>query len=282
MGKLSANGRPLAILSRHRRRHPGRHWILDHRCPHSPRLHAGDLALLCFVALPGLQNISQEEPAELVASTGNNMPQMWARSNETLARRIGGAQRYLSRVIMLKQRHDRYRRNFAAGGSFFFAVNLAERHLRLLTDHIDELRTAFRETRRHHPFTIDAMVVLPDHLHTIWTLPEGDADFATRWRLIKSASSRSLATGERISESRAAKGERGIWQRRYWEHTIRDGNDFARHTDYVHINPVKHRLVTRVRDWPYSSFHRMVKLGVYPADWAGDISNDGDAFGERP
>ena len=103
-----------------------------------------------------------------------------------------------------------YRRNFIARGSFFFTVNLAERRLRLLTQHIDELRTAFRETRRHHPFAIDAMVVLPDHLHTIWTLPEGDADFATRWRLIKSAFSRSVATGERISDSRAAKGECGI------------------------------------------------------------------------
>ncbi len=144
-----------------------------------------------------------------------------------------------------------YRRNFIAGGSFFFTVNLAERRLRLLTQHIDELRGAFRETRQRHPFTIDAVVVLPDHLHAVWTLPEGDADFATRWRLIKSAFSRSLPNGERISDSRAAKGERGIWQRRYWEHTIRDQNDFARHVDYVHINPVKHGLVPQVRDWPY-------------------------------
>jgi len=174
-----------------------------------------------------------------------------------------------------------YRRNFFAGGSFFFTVNLAERRLRLLTDNIDKLRVAFRETRRRHPFEIAAMVVLPDHLHTIWTLPEGDAEFSTRWRLIKSAFSRGLATDEQISQSRASKGERGIWQRRYWEHTIRDDNDFARHVDYIHINPVKHRLVKRVRDWPYSSFHRMVKLGLYPEDWAGDASNDDGAFGER-
>jgi REP element-mobilizing transposase RayT len=120
-----------------------------------------------------------------------------------------------------------YRRNFVAGGSFFFTVNLAERRLGLLTQHIDELRSAFRETRRHHPFTIDAVVAVPpDHLHTVWTLPDADADFAMRWRLIKSAFSRRLPTGERISDSRAAKGERGIWQRRYWEHTIRDENDF--------------------------------------------------------
>jgi putative transposase len=124
-----------------------------------------------------------------------------------------------------------YRRNFVAGGSFFFTVNLAERRLRLLTGHVDQLRTAFREVRRRHPFTIDAMVVLPDHLHTVWTMPEGDADFATRWRLIKSAFSRRLPAGERISDSRAAKGERGISQRRYWKHTIRDESDFVRHID---------------------------------------------------
>jgi putative transposase len=173
-----------------------------------------------------------------------------------------------------------YRRNFVAGGSFFFTVNIAERRLRLLTDHVSKLRTAFRETRRRHSFTIAAIVVLPDHLHTIWTLPEGDADFSTRWRLIKSAFSRNLATGERISQSRAAKGERGIWRRRYWEHTIRDDDDFARHVDYTHINPVKHGLVARVRDWPYSSFHRMVRLGVYRGDWAGDVVDDGGGFGE--
>lgn len=143
------------------------------------------------------------------------------------------------------------RRNFIAGGCFFFTVNLADRRLQLLTEYIDELRTAFRETRRNHSFTTEAMVVLPDHLHTVWTLPEGDADFATRWRLIKSTFSRNLPTGERVSSSRAAKGERGIWQRRYWEHTIRDENDFARHIDYIHINPVKHGLVTRLRDWPF-------------------------------
>jgi putative transposase len=174
-----------------------------------------------------------------------------------------------------------YRRNFVAGGSFFFTVNLAERRLRLLTGHVDQLRTAFREVRRRHPFTIDAMVVLPDHLHTVWTMPEGDADFATRWRLIKSAFSRRLPAGERISDSRAAKGERGIWQRRYWKHTIRDESDFVRHIDYIHINPVKHGFVTRVRDWPYSSFHRMARLGVYPVDWAGDVADEGAHFGER-
>jgi REP-associated tyrosine transposase len=174
-----------------------------------------------------------------------------------------------------------YRRNFVPGGSFFFTVNLADRRQRLLTDHVETLRLAFREIRVRHPFTIDAMVVLPDHLHSVWTMPEGNADFATRWRQIKSAFSRNLSSDEPISASRVAKGERGIWQRRYWEHTIRDEDDFARHIDYIHINPVKHGLVTVVRDWPYSSFHRMVRLGIYPEDWAGDVAELDGNFGER-
>jgi putative transposase len=174
-----------------------------------------------------------------------------------------------------------YRRSFIPGGCFFFTVNLADRRLRLLTENIEALRSAFREIRRRHPFAIDAMVVLPDHLHAVWTLPEGDRDFSTRWRLIKSTFSRNLGAGEPISASRAAKRERGIWQRRYWEHTIRDEDDFGRHIDYVHINPVKHGLVERVRDWQYSSFHRMVQLGIYPEDWGGDAAKLSGDFGER-
>ncbi len=174
-----------------------------------------------------------------------------------------------------------YRRNFIPGGSFFFTANLADRRLALLTDHIDDLRNAFRETRQRHPFTIEAMVVLPDHLHAVWTMPDGDGDFANRWRLIKSGFSRNLPADEHVSDSRLAKGERGIWQPRFWEHTIRDEDDFARHVDYIHINPVKHGLVTRVNDWPYSSFHRMVKLGFYPEDWAGDAARADGQFGER-
>jgi putative transposase len=174
-----------------------------------------------------------------------------------------------------------YRRNFVPGGSFFFTVNLADRKLALLTAHIELLREAFRKTRQRHPFAVDAIVILPDHIHAIWTMPEGDADFATRWRLIKSTFSRNLSVDEPISESRAAKRERGIWQRRYWEHTIRDEDDFARHVDYIHINPLKHGLVDRVREWEASSFQRYVKLGVYPIDWAGDASQDGRLYGER-
>ena len=176
-----------------------------------------------------------------------------------------------------------YRRNFIPGGSFFFTVNLADRSRPLLTAHIDLLRSAFRGTRERHPFTIDAIVVLPEHLHTVWTMPDGDADFAMRWRQIKSTFSRNLPPEETVSLSRATRGERGIWQRRYWEHTIRDEEDYARHIDYVHINPVKHGLVDRVCDWAASSFHRHVELGNYSSDWAGDLSqyNDSANFGER-
>ena len=174
-----------------------------------------------------------------------------------------------------------YRRNFIPGGSFFFTVNLADRRSRLLTERVDLLRTAFRYVRARHTFTIEAIVLLPDHLHTIWTLPPADADFATRWRLIKTTFSRAIKPGERRSSSRNAKGERGIWQRRYWEHTLRDEIHFERHCDYIHFNPVKHGYVSKVSEWPYSSFQRFVRLGVYPADWATAGQIEGNEFGER-
>ncbi len=155
-----------------------------------------------------------------------------------------------------------YRPNFIPGASYFFTVNLEDRRQRLLTDHIELLRSAFQDARVRHPFTIDAMVVLPDHLHAIWTLPEGDQDFPNRWRLIKSSFSRGLARSEPISASRKAKGERGIWQRRYWEHTLRDNGDFERHVDYIHFNPVKHGHAPSVAAWPYSSYHRIAREAV--------------------
>jgi putative transposase len=183
----------------------------------------------------------------------------------------------------------RYRRNFVPGGSYFFTVNLADRREHLLTDHVDALRAAFRYARSRHPFTIEAIVILPEHLHAIWTLPDAEADFATRWRLIKSAFTRAVLRHPPVGWvergknhlSRFNKGERGVWQRRYWEHTLRNEDDFARHADYIHFNPVKHGHAQRVRDWPYSSFHRMVRLGVYPLDWAGDVRNGDGNFGER-
>jgi REP-associated tyrosine transposase len=175
----------------------------------------------------------------------------------------------------------RYRRNFVPGGSYFFTVNLADRQLGLLIEHIGLLRAAFRQTRVRYPFTVEAAVILPNHLHAIWILPQDDADLALRWRLIKGAFSRGLPTGERISASRANKNERGIWQRRHWEHTLRDEDDFARHLDYIHFNPVKHGHAARVRDWPHSSFRRWVRLGGYPVDWAGDRRDEDTGFGER-
>jgi putative transposase len=174
-----------------------------------------------------------------------------------------------------------YRRNFLPGGSFFFTVNLAQRKRRLLVQHIDVLRGAMRAVRCKHPFTIEAAIVLPDHLHMIWTLPQDDSDFALRWRLIKTAFSRGLAMDESISASRASKGERGIWQRRYWEHTLRDDADFERHVNYIHYNPVKHGDVKRAQDWPHSSFHRMIRLGVYAPDWVGDANDSEWSVGER-
>jgi putative transposase len=174
-----------------------------------------------------------------------------------------------------------YRRNFIRGATYFFTVNLANRQSNLLTDNIELLREAFRATRLRHPFDIQAMVVLPEHLHAIWTLPDNNADYSTRWRLIKSHFSRNLPDFENINASRLNKSERGIWQRRYWEHTIRDDMDFERHVDYIHINPVKHGLVAQAADWPHSSFHQYVKDGILPSDWAG-VSSDGDGkFGER-
>ena len=173
-----------------------------------------------------------------------------------------------------------YRRSRIAGATYFFTVNLAERSQSLLLDHIILLRVAFRQVRIRHPFAIDAIVVLPDHLHAIWTLAPDDNDFALRWRLIKTIFSRGLPRNERRSTSRQAKHERGIWQRRYWEHLIRDEADFLRHVDYIHINPVKHGLVKRVADWPYSSFHRYVKAGVLPVDWGGDMALEEDRYGE--
>ena len=173
-----------------------------------------------------------------------------------------------------------YRRNFIPGGSYFFTVALADRQQSLLTENIKALRHAFYQTKQQKPFYIDAIVVLPEHLHAVLTLPEGDCDFSNRWRLIKGTFSASFLNTEARSVSRLSKGERGIWQRRFWEHTLRDRVDYQRHVDYIHYNPVKHGYVLRVVDWPYSSFHRAVNYGVLPKDWAGGDCDDSGVFGE--
>jgi len=162
-----------------------------------------------------------------------------------------------------------YRRAWMPGGTYFFTVNLSQRGgNQLLVQHIDALREAVRIVRRVHPFLIHAWVVLPDHMHCVIELPPTDTNFALRWRLIKQVFSKGLPTAERLSSSRRKRNERGIWQRRFWEHLIRDDADYQAHMDYVHINPLKHGLVKRVTDWPYSTFHRLVEQGIYPKDWA--------------
>ena len=173
-----------------------------------------------------------------------------------------------------------YRRNRVPGGTYFFTVNLQDRQSDLLTAEIEALRSAVRKIRTRRPFHIDAWVVLPEHMHCLWTLPPGDQDFSTRWKEIKAAFSRSFSTEERRSSVHLRRSERGIWQRRFWEHTIRDEKDYAAHMDYIHFNPVKHGWVEHVTDWPFSTFHRCVSAGLYPAGWSGDGAGCVEA-GER-
>ncbi|MDX1811665.1 MAG: transposase [Gammaproteobacteria bacterium] len=169
-----------------------------------------------------------------------------------------------------------YRRVWIPGGTYFFTVNLHERkNNNLLIQQIDLLREVIQRVKSKHPFTIHGWVVLPEHFHCILSLPENDSDFATRLRLIKSGFSKLVPNNEQLSESRLKRGERGIWQRRYWDRMIRDQADFNAHMDYIHINPVKHGLVNRVQDWPYSTFHKLVEQGVYELDWAGSQGADG-------
>ena len=161
-----------------------------------------------------------------------------------------------------------YRRPHTPGATWFFTVNLAQRRGNtLLVDHVDHLRESLRRVKQQHPFRIDAMVVLPEHLHAIWTLPPGDHAIGIRWGLIKSGFSRALPKTEHRRISRISRGERGIWQRRFWEHQIRDDADMTAHIDYIHYNPVKHGWAKRVADWPHSTFHRYVEKGWFGIDW---------------
>jgi putative transposase len=173
-----------------------------------------------------------------------------------------------------------YRRNRLPGRTFFFTVTLAERHRRLLVEHVSALRTTFRAVRRERPFETVATVVLPDRLHALWALPEVDDDYPGRWRAIKSRFTRALRARDVPLMSDGNGGYR-LWQHRYWEHTIRDEGDLQRHLDDIHFNPVKHGWVARVADWPLSSFHRTVRRGWLPLDWGGGLAIDEpDRFGE--
>ena len=162
---------------------------------------------------------------------------------------------------------------------YFFTVALADRSSTLLVSEIDRLRRAYRLVCDRYPFETIAICILPDHVHAVWSLPTGDADFSKRWNLIKGGFSRGL-TAQPRSPSKISKREKGIWQRRYWEHAIRDDADLERHIDYIHFNPVKHGYVSRVVDRPHSSFHRYVERNVLPTDWGGDMKDIKESFGE--
>ena len=166
-----------------------------------------------------------------------------------------------------------YRRVRHPGGLYFFTHSLLQRSGNdLLTRNIDLLRQSVVKVRSQHPFRIHAWVVLPDHLHCILEFPQGDANYPLRWRLIKAYFAKRVPNIEFRSAVRRRRGERGIWQRRFWEHLIRDEADYHAHMDYIHFNPVKHGVVGCVRDWPYSTFHRWVERGVYSLDWGGGDS----------
>jgi putative transposase len=174
----------------------------------------------------------------------------------------------------------RYRRNFVPGGTFFFTLTLDDRRSSALVDHVALLRAAFRTTRNERPFSMDAIVILPDHLHVILTLPPEDPDFSNRLRRIKRRFTRSIvAAGVPISSNH--RGEYSLWQRRFWEHTIRDDRDFERCVDYIHYNPVRHRLVATPSEWAFSSLHRFVRAGILANDWGGNGPVDNGNFGER-
>ena len=158
-----------------------------------------------------------------------------------------------------------YRRVYIKGGCFFFTIVTAKRQP-VLVEYIELLRDAFQHVRSRHPFTIDAAVILPDHLHCIWTLPENDHDYPCRWRMIKGYFSRQLPN----------KASNSIWQRRFWEHMIRDAHDYKRHLDYIHYNPVKHGYVEHVSDWEYSSFNKFIRQGLYEENWSDPVDKDMD------
>jgi putative transposase len=175
---------------------------------------------------------------------------------------------------------SRYRRAKIDGGVLFFTVTLADRSSDLLVRQVDRLRRIYMSVQDRYPFETVAICILPDHLHAVWSLPLGDRDYPLRWSVIKAGFSRGLVEASPRTASKIAKRERGLWQRRYWEHTIRGDSDLERHVDYIHFNPVKHGYVSQVRDWPFSTFHRYVERGVLTADWGGGTREFQGEFGE--
>ena len=165
----------------------------------------------------------------------------------------------------------RYRRLLVGGASYFFTVVTHDRQ-RLFSDPqtFQMLADAITKVRERHPFEIEAQVILPDHLHSLWTMPDGDANFGSRWRLIKEACTRTYCKcygSQERSEVARARGEQPVWQRRFWEHLIRDEPDFSARVDYIHLNPVRHGLVSVPGEWPHSTFAKWVERGVYDPNW---------------
>ena len=178
-----------------------------------------------------------------------------------------------------------YRRADTPGATYFFTLVSYQRQKILCDENIRAaLRDAIVTTRTKYPFIIDAMVLMPDHLHAVWTLPEHDNAYSVRWSMVKRLVTQRGCTDESlgpgISASRLKRREGNIWQRRFWEHQVRDQADLNRCLDYLHWNPVKHGHVNRVVDWPYSTFHRFVREGMYPEDWGGRGVDEGRGFGE--
>lgn len=175
-----------------------------------------------------------------------------------------------------------YRRAFIPGASFFFTVVTEGRRPILASSAtVSVLREAFRQVSAKRPFVVDAAVVLPDHLHCIWTLPPDDSDFATRWRLIKTWFTKHCnpALRGQPNQSRVNKASQAVWQHRYWERRLHDEADYAAHVDYIHFNPVKHGYARSANEWPYSSFALYVERGMYIADWGrGDMEFDGVGY----
>lgn len=176
-----------------------------------------------------------------------------------------------------------YLRNYAKNSTYFFTFCLYNRQSKLLIENIDSLRLAYQKIQQKMPFYTEAMVVLPDHIHMLWTLPINDIDYSTRIRLFKTHFSKQLDSSIKLPTTLSQKNKKeiGIWQRRFWEHTIQDEQDFINHMNYIHFNPVKHGWVKNVCDWQYSTFHREVKLGRYSNNWGNETLNFADmAFGE--
>jgi putative transposase len=169
-----------------------------------------------------------------------------------------------------------FRRSVVPGATYFFTVNTSQR-IKVLTDppFYLTIKEALRQVMAKHPFVIDAFVLLPDHMHCIWTLPQDDGNYAMRWNIIKRLVSQITRNeiAPLLSASRSKRKELGLWQRRFWEHQIRVEEDFAMHANYIHWNPMKHGYVSRVVDWPYSSFHKYLRDDIYPEDWAGTVDS---------